>query len=236
MGKLHVPAFIAIGILSISALPLSADTRFTIRRMEREQPPPGVGECDIRLQVDDQVEVSVHGDEVSIHTLSGRDARDDGSECNMPLPDRDVEGFKFEVKERRGDIQMVEAPSRDNGGRVLVRIHDGPSGFGRYIFRLTWMMRQGGPPPPPERRDGDGDVRGEARIIDAVWGAPGKNRDVSRLLRERMREGHLHIRASNEEMGFDPAVGVVKMLIVNYEIRGRRKEARIPEGEFLELP
>jgi hypothetical protein len=235
MGKLRIPAFIAIGILSIAALPLAADTRFTIRRMERNQPPPGVGECDIRLQVDDQVEVTVRGDEVFIHTLSGRDARDDGSECNMPLPDRDVEGFKFEVKERRGDIQMVEGPGRDNGGRVLVRIHDGPSGFGRYIFRLTWMMRQGGPPPPPpERRDGD--FVGDVRIIDAVWGAPGQNRDVSRLLRERMRDGHLHIRASNEEMGFDPAVGVVKMLIVNYEIRGRRKEARIPEGEFLELP
>jgi hypothetical protein len=51
-----------------------------------------------------------------------------------------------------------------------------------------------------------------------------------------MRDGRLRIRAANEEMGFDPATGQVKMLIVVYELRGRRQEVRVREGDFLELP
>jgi hypothetical protein len=230
-----------------------ADTRFTIRQMGRNDAPPGRGQCDIRLQVDDQVEVTVDGDRVYIRTLSGQDARDDGSECNMPLPRREVEGFNFDVKERRGDIQLVEGPTRRNGGKVIVRIHDGPGGFGRYIFRLNWAPDfGGGHPPPPERRP-DGDVRreddrrppdrpsgdaarGDLRIVSASWGARERNRDVTRLIQERMRDGRLRIRASNEEMGFDPAAGIPKTLVVVYEIRGRRQEARVPEGQALELP
>lgn len=46
----------------------------------------------------------------------------------------------------------------------------------------------------------------------------------------------LRIRASNEDIGFDPAYQIVKTLVAVYEIRGRRQEVRIPEGDFLELP
>jgi hypothetical protein len=166
------------------------------------------------------------------------------------LPGRDVENFRFDVREKRGDIQMVEGPSRGNGGKVMVRIHDGPGGFGRYIFQLSWTMGfdRGGPPPPPpqeERRDGDRrdgdrrmDERRDFRILNATWGAPGpgQNREVTRLLQERIRDGRLRIRASNEDMGFDPAVNVVKSLFVVYEVRGRRQEVRVREGDFLELP
>jgi hypothetical protein len=218
--------------------------------MARNDAPPGRGQCDIRLQVDDQVEVAVSGDQVFVRTLSGQDARDDGSECNAPLPGGDVPGFNFEVKEKRGDINLVEGPSRRNGGRAIVRIHDGPGGFGRYIFRLSWAM-EGGPdrrpdgddrrreddrrPPDPDRRP-DGDVARDLRIVNAFWGGQGRGRDVTRILQDRIRDGRLRIRASNEDIGFDPAQGIVKTLTVVYEIRGRRQEVKIPEGEFLELP
>lgn len=197
----------------------------------------------IRLQVDDNVEVTVDGDRVYIRTLAGQDARDDGSECNMPLPRREVEGFNFDVRERRGDIQLVEGPTRRNGGKVIVRIHDGPGGFGRYIFQLSWALEGGGGGEarrdddrrPPDRRDGEA-VRGDLRIVSASWGARERSRDVTRLVQDKMRDGRLRIRASNEEMGFDPAQGIPKTLVVVYEIRGRRQEARIPEGQGLELP
>ena len=72
-------ARIGITILSLLAtLPAVADTRFRIQRMTRNDVPLGKGQCDIRLQVDDQVEVNVRRDEVFVRTLSGRDARDDG--------------------------------------------------------------------------------------------------------------------------------------------------------------
>jgi hypothetical protein len=216
--------------------------------MDRMDGPPGRGICEIRLQVDDTVEVSIDGDQVFMKTLSGRDGRDDGSVCNMPLPRREVAGFDFDVREKRGDIQLVEGPTRRNGGRVIVRIHDGPGGFGRYIFRISWALEGfASPPPPMERRpdgddrrpDGDrrdGDFGRDLRIVSAFWGAPGRSRDVTRIVEQSRREGRIRVPASNEAMGFDPAVGQVKALVVVYEFRGRRQEARIPEGGMLELP
>jgi hypothetical protein len=135
-----------------AALPALADTRFQIRRMNRDDVPLGKGQCDIRLQVDNEVEVQVRGDTVQIHTIAGQDARDDGSECNAPLPNRDIEGFNFEVKDSRNEIRLLSEPSRRNNFSAIVRIRDGSGGFGRYHFRLTWGQtgsdyRSGGPGP-----------------------------------------------------------------------------------------
>src|SRR5712671_6133045 len=225
-------------VFLLAALPALADTQFQIRRMTRNDVPSGKGQCDIRLQVDDQVEVSVQGDGVFIRTLSGQDARDDGSECNAPLPPQDARGFNFEVKDSRGDIRLVEEPSRRNGGRAVVRIRDSSGGFGRYHFRLSWDLfgsdRQGGGDRPPERRDDD--RRSDLRVLNAMWGAPGRGREVTRLLQDRMRDGRIRVRATSDEMGFDPARGQEKMLVVVFEFRGRRQEVRVREGDFLELP
>jgi hypothetical protein len=127
-------------LLFCAALPALADTKFQIRRMTRNDVPLGKGQCDIRLQVDNEVEVSVRRDTVGIRTISGRDARDDGSECNAPLPDRDVPGFNFEVIESRNEIKMLAEPSRRNDFTAIVRIRDSDGGEGRYHFRLSWQM------------------------------------------------------------------------------------------------
>ena len=142
-----------------AAVPAMADTQFRIRRMTRTDVPPGKGQCDIRLQVDNEVDVSVHGDMVMIHTLAGRDPRDDGSECNAPLPDRDLQGFNFQVIDSRNEIRLMAEPSRRNNFTAVVHIRDSAGGEGRYHFRLSWVMGGGGPPearpgggPPPEER------------------------------------------------------------------------------------
>src|ERR1043165_2010909 len=118
------------------ALPALADSRLQVRRMTRDDVPLGKGQCDIRLQVDNQVEVSVRGDMVFARTLSGQDARDDGSECKAPLPNRDVEGFNFEVKDSRGDIRLLAAPSRRNDFAAVVAIRAGSGGVGGDPFRV----------------------------------------------------------------------------------------------------
>src|SRR3974390_1472295 len=69
-------------LLLCAALPAMADVQFRIRRMTRDDVPIGKGQCDIRLQGDDQAQVTVRGDMVFIRTISGRDPWDDGSECN----------------------------------------------------------------------------------------------------------------------------------------------------------
>ena len=139
-----------------AALPALADTQFRISRMTRNDVPPGKGQCDIRLQVDNEVEVSVRRDMVLIHTISGRDPRDDGSECNAPLPDRNIEGFNFEVKDSRNEIRLVAEPSRRNDFTAIVHIRDSAGGEGRYHFRLSWAIGGGGSPTEERRGGGPG--------------------------------------------------------------------------------
>src|SRR5579864_222768 len=145
MGLRSVFRF-CILLLAVSAvLPMRADTQFRARKMTRNDVPLGKGQCDIRLQVDDEVEISVRGDLVSIRTISGRDSRDDGSECNEPLPTRDIQGFRFEGIDGRGEVRLLAEPSRRNEFQAIIRIRDSASGEEGYHFRLTWMMTGGGP-------------------------------------------------------------------------------------------
>jgi hypothetical protein len=142
-----------IALLALAAaLPALADTQFRIRRMTRDDVPPGKGQCDIRLQVDNEVEVAVRRDMVLIRTFAGQEARDDGSECNEPLPSRDPRGFNFAVYDSRNDIRLIAEPSRRNDFAAIVRIRDSSGGFGRYHFRLTWETAPGG---GDFRRDND---------------------------------------------------------------------------------
>ena len=162
LKAMNVPAharLTAALALLCAGFPALADTRFQARRMTRDDVPAGKGQCDIRLQVDDQVEVTVRGDLVSIRTISGRDARDDGSECNVPMPTREFQGFNFEVLDKRGDIRLMAEPSRRNDYSAMVAIRDSAGGEGRYHFRLSWMIpgndfgRNPGSDRPPSRRE-----------------------------------------------------------------------------------
>jgi hypothetical protein len=137
-----------------AALPLLADSQFNIRKMTRDDVPPGKGQCDIRLQVDNEVEVTVRRDRALIRTLSGQDARDDGSECNVPLPFGPIEAFNFQVVESRNEIRLVAEPSRRDDWAAVVHIRDTAGGFGRYHFRLSWTIAAVAPP-RESRRDED---------------------------------------------------------------------------------
>ena len=161
---------IGIALLTlVAALPAAAQVQFRVARMTRDDVPAGKGQCDIRLQVDNEVEVAVRRDMVNIRVLSGQNPRDDGSECNAPLPDRDFQGFRFEVIDSRNDIRLIAEPSRRNDFTAIVQIRDGAGGFGRYHFRLSWALTGpggfGGPGPgdrPGDIRPGDvgpGDIR-----------------------------------------------------------------------------
>jgi hypothetical protein len=143
-----------------TVLPVWGDTQFRARKMVRNDVPPGKGQCDIRLQVDDEVEVTVRGDLVYLRTIKGRDGRDDGSECNEPLPNHPAADFKFEVKDGRGEIRLIAEPSRRTDFQAVVRIRDGDSGEGRYHFRLSWRITGDRDYTDGGRFGNDGDRRG----------------------------------------------------------------------------
>jgi len=128
----------------LAALPAWGDTQFRARKMTRNDVPLGKGQCDIRLQIDNETEVTVRGDLVSLRTISGRDGRDDGSECNEPLPNGPADNFNFEVVDSRGEIRLIAEPSRRTDFQAVVRIRDSAGGEGRYHFRLSWRITGGG--------------------------------------------------------------------------------------------
>src|SRR5262245_21166567 len=130
---------VRIGLI-LFGVAASADTQFQIPRISRNQVPHGYAQYSITLPVDNEVEVSIRLDTIRIRTIAGRDAYDDGSECNAPLPDRDVGPIGFEVREKRNDIRLVAEPSRRNNFTAIVMIRDSSGGQGRYHFRFTWEM------------------------------------------------------------------------------------------------
>lgn len=149
-------------LIVLSVVPAWADSQFRVRKMTRTDVPLGKGQCDIRLRVDSEVEVSIRGDMVNVRTISGRDARDEGSECNEPLPNDRVEGFRFAGIDGRGEVRLLAEPTRRNGYQAVVRIRDGASGEEGYHFRVSWMMTGGS---EFNRRD-SGDFRGHGRDDD----------------------------------------------------------------------
>ena len=154
--------FRVIALAALATVPTWADTHFRVGPMSHYNAPMGKGQCDIRLQVDDEVEVTLRRDTVTIHTLSGQDARNDQSECSGPMPDRDLRDFAFQIVERRNDMQMVQPPSRENNFALTVHIHDTAGGSGRYHFRVNWdamtgpeTHQEGRDPLPPPRGPDD---------------------------------------------------------------------------------
>jgi hypothetical protein len=140
-----LPGAVLAALLLMVPRTAFADTEFQVRKMTRGDVPLGKGQCDIRLRIDGEVEVRLRGDRVHIRPISGREGRDDGSECNEPLPARFVEGFGFEVRDGRGGIQLLSEPSRVTSFSAVVRIRDSDNGEGRYHFRISWQMDGGGP-------------------------------------------------------------------------------------------
>jgi len=139
--KTNIKAILEILLFGALAVPVLADTQFQVRTMARQDVPIGTGQCDIRLMIDNEADVVVQGNTVQIHLLSGREGRDAGSECNVPLPTRGVEGFNFQVIDRRGDVALLSAPSPRTGSSAVIRIRDSQGGEGRYHFRLSWIDR-----------------------------------------------------------------------------------------------
>ena len=131
----------AMELLIVLAAPLvSADTQFRIRKPMRDAVPLGKGQCDIRLQITGEAEVSLRGDVVFVRTISGKGGRDDGSACSEPLPNRNVPGFTFDASGNPGEVRMISAPSRESDGQVVVRIRNSTGAKGRSHFRLTWSI------------------------------------------------------------------------------------------------
>jgi hypothetical protein len=123
---------------ALLVLPAAADVQFHAKPTTDAKIARGQAMCEIRLMVDQQVEVSLRGDLIGVHTLTGADARDNGSECSAPLPGRVVDGFTMAVKKRHGEVRLVAEPSARNDFTATIFIHDNAAGEGFYDLRISW--------------------------------------------------------------------------------------------------
>jgi hypothetical protein len=140
VGNLPHIRICAICLPLLLALPAHADIQFHAKPMTGAKLLRGKAVCEIRLIVDRQVDVSLRGDAVSVHTLTGADARDNGSECSAPLPARAADGFAFAVKKQHGEVRLVAEPSVGNNFTAIVSIHSKTPGDGLYDLRIAWNI------------------------------------------------------------------------------------------------
>ena len=170
------------GRLALSAVALGLMSASVMASVQEIRPRPNgdwgrnrsEGQIDIRLRVDGEAEVAVHGDRITVRTLSGRPAYDQGSEYSAPLPQANL-AIDLDKRDGRGRVWLVEQPSRRNRYTAVIRISDRDGGDDRYHVRLRFQNAFGGGHP------GNGDWRDNDRGNDRGnngWGNDGyRNRE-----------------------------------------------------------
>lgn len=84
--------------------------------------------------------------------------------------------------------------------------------------------------------DSGHDHHGSLRILQAFYGAPGRQADVAGRLQSMARDHGINVRVNNDSMGSDPAPGSRKQLYVVYSYRGQQRSVTVDEGQELQIP
>ena len=73
-------------------------------------------------------------------------------------------------------------------------------------------------------------------LHSATWGARERIIDVTHVLRSKIRDDTLIVRATNDFFGTDPCPGLGKYLSVEYSSKGKQMSRIVPEPETLSIP
>ena len=90
-----------------------------------------------RGTVDGECQLLVRRSDVESRTLSGLPASGTSFNFTSPLPRRAMD-VRLEKKKGRGDVEIVQQPSRNNDFTVVVEIRDEKGGADDYEFELIW--------------------------------------------------------------------------------------------------
>jgi hypothetical protein len=132
------------------------------------------------------------------------------------------------------------AAYEEAGGRVTLPLRLGPSESVFVLFRrgtesfdpVVAVTRDARPVLPPSEEDG------KIIIHKAVYGVPGdpkRTRDVCARVQQLVDGGEQSFRVASLAEGGDPAYGVVKSLVVDYAVGGRRLTATGRDPETVTL-
>lgn len=105
----------------------------------RPEPPlrPINGRVYWRGRVDDRVQISIRYNYIDVRTISGTNFGQGTFNFTSPLPDRNVE-VSVDRKKGRGQVTVLQQPSRANNYTAIVEIFDGGSGAKDYDLDIFW--------------------------------------------------------------------------------------------------
>ncbi len=96
------------------------------------------GTVQFRLWVDGSLEATISGDRIGYRVLSGAPYRDATHHFSSPLPRTTLSSLDLEVRQGRGRVQILEAPSPENGYSIRLRIDDPKPSGETYHVVLHW--------------------------------------------------------------------------------------------------
>lgn len=77
---------------------------------------------------------------------------------------------------------------------------------------------------------------GDLRIISAKYGAGNRWLDVTATLQNLVSNNRLNVKVNNTNMGADPAEDQKKELVIEWEYQGQRRQSRLREGDYINIP
>src|SRR4029079_15158296 len=94
-----------------------------------------------RGRVDGESIIRFRSDQAWEERINGQGANSPRYQSSAPLPSRAI-NVNLINTEGRGQILIVEQPSRANNFTASVRVRDGQNGAGNYAFTLVWEKQQ----------------------------------------------------------------------------------------------
>jgi hypothetical protein len=121
---------------------VNADSSFGNDDFHRPRPddadnPRVTGRVIWRGRVDDNVQLVVRGGQIEVRTISGTPYTNATYNFTSPLPRRRV-NVSLKVVKGRGDVRILQQPSRDNDFTAVIEILDKKGGASDYEIELTW--------------------------------------------------------------------------------------------------
>ena len=100
-------------------------------------PRPIVGRATWRGEVDDRVYLQIRGRSIETQTISGVAKPDGVSTFTTPLPTTQVE-VEVEKQSGRGEVRVLQQPSRANEFTAVIEIYDNRPGSQEYRLEIIW--------------------------------------------------------------------------------------------------
>jgi hypothetical protein len=87
--------------------------------------------------VDNQVQLVIRNRTIETLTIAGRAYQPGRFSFTTALPSRNV-SVEVDKKSGRGDVRVIQQPSRDNGYTAIIQINDNDGGAKEYQLEINW--------------------------------------------------------------------------------------------------